>query len=100
MAFKKKEEKAAAPKVTAVKSNVDYKKEIASQKSQVLSLKKELSLLKKQIDSLQSQCHACCADLAELKAYKTTESRDSRVDELISKILRSPNFNSLRKFYK
>ena len=76
----------------------------ADLEKELVALKKELAAVKKEAASLKGQCHSCCGDiaalkaeLADLKSAPAPSSRDSRVDDLLSKIAASTHYKSLRQ---
>ena len=85
----------AAPKAASPKSASKAVAEHAH-----AALEAEIAALKKEVEALKGQCHSCCADLAELKSAAKVESKDDRIEELLSNIVKSINYAALRRKYK
>lgn len=63
------------------------------------ALEASITALKKEIEALKGQCHACCADLSELKnSQKSPEVQE--LSELLTAIIKFPQWDSVRKYVK
>jgi len=84
----KKEVAAVKKDASKVSQIASLKKDLASQKSQVASLKKEIADLNEKIEVLISS------------SEKKESAKDTRVDELIKRIVKNSNYEKLRLLYK